>query len=98
MSAVGNVCVSVARDNNSLRRQGALRVVAPLQLAATARPIGSAHARIPRRTDRRTDITTGLHIVSFAFTGGLRKQNIYTGLDCAVGTTDRFLSSVSPFM
>jgi len=30
-----------------------------------------------RQTDRRTDITTGLHIVSFTFTGGGRKMNIY---------------------
>jgi len=26
------------------------------------------------QTDRRTDITTGLHIVSFAFTGGGRRN------------------------
>jgi len=54
-------------------------VAAPLQQAATAaslRDLEFLCPRIPiRQTDRQTDITTGLHIAFFAFTGNGRKKN-----------------------
>jgi len=79
MPAVAKVCVHVARANDSFWRQGALLHRCswpPLQLARAAYRL-FAHA-FRFQTDIRRDITTGLHIASFAFYGWQMPKN--TGL------------------
>jgi len=46
-----------------------------LQLACAAYRLTYSKHSDYRQTDRRTDITTGSHIASFAFIGGGRKKN-----------------------
>jgi len=81
MPVAGKVCVRVARAIAcDVRGRGEwLHRCSwpPLQLACAAyRHFAHAFHAFLLQTDRRTDITTWLHIASFAFTGGGRKKNI----------------------
>jgi len=60
-----------------------------------AQPTGSlaTHSN-DRQTDRRTDITTGLNIVFFAFTGDERKK-IKTALEQKSHSSDKLVPSAS---
>jgi len=79
------ICACVARANNSSRHQEAwLHRCSwpPLQLTCAAYKLFVTHSMHSnyRQTKRRTDITTELHILSFAFTGNGHKFKKKPGL------------------